>query len=248
MSEPWIILVEPQLGENIGTAARAMANFGLSRLRLVRPREGWPSERAVAAASGADDVLEAAELFEDVEAATADLRFVFATTARAREVAKSVRGPEEAAVILKRLSVGGAATGILFGRERYGLTNEEVALSDEILTVPVDPTHNSLNIAQAVLIAAYEWRRAMTGGALPFAGANDQLPAEKADLVRLFEHLEAALDASGFLRPPEKRPHMVRSLRAMVQRARLSDQEVRTLRGVIASLEQRPTRPQSGTD
>jgi tRNA/rRNA methyltransferase len=242
-SQPAVILVEPQLGENIGTAARAMANFGLSRLRLVRPRDGWPNEKAVAAASGAVDVLTAAELYDDVPAAVADLGFVFATTARSREVAKLVRGPEEAAVALTAREAAGTRTGVLFGRERWGLSNEEIAFADEILTLPVDPEHASLNIAQAVLIVAYEWRLAAIGGARPFSGANEADPATKADLLGLFEHLEAALEEAGFFRPPEKKPHMVQSLRAMFQRAGLSDQEVRTLRGVVAAFERRPTRP-----
>jgi tRNA/rRNA methyltransferase len=242
-SQPAVILVEPQLGENIGTAARAMANFGLSRLRLVRPRDGWPSDRAIAAASGAEEVLAAAELYDDVPAAVADLGFVLATTARSREIAKRVRGPEEAAIDLVRRGAAGARTGVLFGRERWGLSNEEIAVADEILTLPVDPDHASLNIAQAVLIVAYECRLAAIGTGLPFAGANDSPPAAKGDLVGLFGHLEAALEEAGFFRPPEKKAHMVQSLRAMLQRAGLSEQEVRTLRGVIAALERRPTRP-----
>jgi tRNA/rRNA methyltransferase len=242
-ADPVVILVEPQLGENIGTAARAMANFGLTRLRLVRPRDVWPNGRAIAAASGAADVLEATELFDNVEAAVADLGFVFATTARAREMAKLVRGPEEAGAMLKQRRDEGVRTGILFGRERFGLNNDEVGLADEIVTLPVDPAHASLNIAQAVLIVAYEWRRAGAGPALTFAGGIKADPAAKAELVGLFEHLEAALDETRFFRPPEKKPHMVQALRALLQRAGLSEQEVRTLRGVVAALEQRPTRP-----
>ena len=241
--EPVIILVEPQLGENIGTAARAMANFGLTRMRLVSPRDGWPSVRAVSAASGAEDVVAAAMLFDDVASAVADLGFVFATTARSRELAKRVRGPEEAAGALSQHASRGVQTGILFGREKFGLSNDEMALADEILTLPVDPAHSSLNIAQAVLIAAYEWRLASQGDTLPFAGANDIELASKGDLHRMFEHLEGALDRAGFFRPAEKRPHMVQSLRAMLQRAGLSDQEVRTLRGVVAAFEQKPTPP-----
>ena len=245
-TQPAVILVEPQLGENIGTAARAMANFGLTRLRLVSPRDGWPNEKAVAASSGAEDVVASAELFDDVPAAVADLGFVFATTARPREIAKRVRGPKEAATELSAHARQGAGTGILFGRERWGLTNDEMALADEIVTLPVDPEHASLNIAQAVLIIAYEWRLAALGDALPFAGANAMEPAPKADLMRLFEHLEAALDRAGFFRPPEKRAHMVQSLRAMLQRAGLSEQEVRTLRGVVAAFEREP-RPPGGS-
>ena len=241
---PAIILVEPQLGENIGTAARAMANFGLSDLRVVNPREGWPSERALAAASGAPPVGKV-RVFATVAEAIADLRFVYATTARAREIAKPVVGPRRAAERATTLVTGGRPVGVLFGRERIGLTNEEVSLADEILTLPVDPSFSSLNVAQAVLIVAYEWRRALhtnESEALPFARSADP-PSTKDELVRLFLHLESALDATGYFRPPEKRAHMVETLRNLLQRAGLSEQEVRTLRGAVAALERRPTRP-----
>lgn len=244
-SGPAIVLVEPQLGENVGTAARAMANFGLGDLRLVSPREGWPNEKARAAASGADHVIDGVRVFETVEAAIADLGFVYATTARERDLAKDVVDPRRAAARLA-MAGGGARAGILFGRERSGLTNDEVALADEILTLPVDPGFASLNIAQAVLIVAYEWRLAALGeenAGLPFTGPGADAQAPKQALIHLFEHLEGALDAVCFFRPPEKRPHMVRALRTMLQRARLSEQEVRTLRGVLAALEQRPSRP-----
>lgn len=238
-----MVLVEPQLGENIGAAARAMANFGLSRMRLVNPREDWPNERAVAAASGADHVLSGAELFKSVEDAVADLQFVLATTARPRDLAKRVRGPEDAASALRRSAEAGVATGVLFGRERWGLENHEIALADDIVTLPVDPAHASLNVAQAVLIIAYEWRVAEIGADLPFEGANQLAPAPKEDLLRLFDHLEGALDDAGFFRPAEKKSHMVQSLRTMLQRAALSEQEVRTLRGVVAAFERKPRRP-----
>ncbi|WP_349357501.1 RNA methyltransferase [Stappia sp.] len=241
---PVVILCEPQLGENIGTAARAMANFGLRDLRIVNPRDGWPSEKARAAASRADHVIEAVQVFDSVEAAIADLEFVFATTARSREVPKPVRGPDEAARTAIRLGAQGARTGYLFGRERWGLNNDEVALADEIVTLPVDPDFASLNIAQAVLVCAYEWRLKAVDGALPFRlDEETNPPAKKDDLQRLFEHLEGALDAVTFFRPPEKRPSMVRNLRNILQKATLTDQEVKTLRGVIAALERRPTRP-----
>jgi tRNA/rRNA methyltransferase len=243
---PAIVLVEPQLGENVGTAARAMANFGLGDLRLVNPREGWPSQRARAASSGADHVIDAARVYASVEAAIADLGFIYATTARERDLAKDVVGPHQAAARIVGLD-GEMQAGILFGRERSGLTNDQLALADEILTLPVDPAFSSLNIAQAVLIVAYEWRLAVLGddddAGLPFAGPDAEIQASKEALIRLFEHLESALDGVGFFRPPEKRPHMVRALRTLLQRARLSDQEVRTLRGVVAALEERPTRP-----
>uniref|UniRef100_UPI003BACD189 RNA methyltransferase n=1 Tax=Stappia sp. TaxID=1870903 RepID=UPI003BACD189 len=248
LTAPCVILCEPQLGENIGTAARAMANFGLSDLRLVNPRDGWPSEKARAAASRADHVIDGVQVFDSVEAAIADLSFVFATTARSREVAKPVRGPDEAAATTTRLGAEGAKVGYLFGRERWGLNNDEVALADEIVTLPVDPDFASLNIAQAVLVCSYEWRVKANGGALPFRLDEEaNPPASKDDLQRLFDHFEGALDAVNFFRPPEKRPSMVRNLRNILQKAALTDQEVKTLRGVIAALEGRKTRPHSGS-
>lgn len=244
MRPPAVILCEPQLGENIGTAARAMANFGLLDLRIVKPRDGWPSEKARAAASRADHVIDKVQVFDSVEAAIADLHFVFATTARPREVPKPVRGPNEAAETICRFGREGLATGILFGRERWGLNNEEVALADEIVTLPVDPEFASLNIAQAVLVCAYEWRVKASAGALPFRLDEEaNPPASKEDIYRLFEHLENALDAVNFFRPPEKRPSMVLNLRNIFQKATLTQQEVRSLRGVIAAFERRPTRP-----
>jgi tRNA/rRNA methyltransferase len=247
---PAVILVAPQLGENIGTAARAMANFGLSDLRLVNPREGWPNRKAHAAASGADGVIEKIRTFSSVGESVADLGFVYATTARAREVAKPVVGPREAAARLHRLAAAGTPAGIMFGPERAGLTNEDLSYADEILTFPVDPHFPSLNLAQAVLLVAYEWRLAGFAEerqALPLADMRP-VPAPRVELIRLFEHLESALDQAGFFRPPEKRRHMVEALRSMLHRAGLSEQEVRTLRGVVAALEDRPTRPRAAAD
>ena len=243
MTEPAIILVQPQLSENIGTAARAMANFGLGDLRLVNPREGWPSDKARSAASGADQVIDGARVYATLAEAIGDLSFVYATTARSREVAKAVVGPHEAAAATRARISAGNAVGILFGRERTGLDNEEVSLADEILTLPVNPAFSSLNIAQAVLVVAYEWRLSgMAGAALPFA-ADLAAQAPREQLIGMFEHLEAALDDAGFFRPSEKRPHITLAIRAMLQRAGLTEQEVRTLRGMIAALEGRPTRP-----
>jgi len=244
MAGPAIIMVEPQLGENIGTAARAMANFGLLDLRIVNPREGWPNEKAVSASSGSP-AIEHVRVFDTTAAAIADLGFVYATTARQREVAKPVAGPREAVARMRALAGEGRASGILFGRERTGLTNEEVSLADAILTLPVDPGFSSLNVAQAVLVMAYEWRLSgfvKEGEALPFA-APEEPQAPKEALVHLFEHLEAALEAVNFFRPAEKKPHVIASLRNILQRAGLSEPEVRSLRGVIAALERRPTRP-----
>jgi len=246
---PSIILVAPQLGENIGTAARAMANFGLVDLRLVNPRDGWPNDKARAAASRADQVIDGVGIFASVADAVDDLSFVYATTARAREVAKPVAGPQEAGRRLRVLANTGVRTGVLFGPERTGLNNEDVSLADEILTFPVDPAFSSINVAQSVLLVAYEWRLAglAAGEAGPPFGV-ERHPAPKEDLFRLFEHLESALDAAGFFRPPEKKPHMVEALRTLLHRAALSAQEVRTLRGVVAALEKRPTRPHAVGD
>src|SRR3984893_18687884 len=166
---PTVILVEPQLGENIGTAARAMSNFGLSELRLVHPRDGWPNPRARAAASGADRILEAAKLFTTLEAAIGDCTLVLATTARAHDQAKPVIAPDAAAVLMAPRLAAGERVAVLFGRERYGLENDEVGLADQIITLPVNPAFASLNLAQAVLIIAYEWFKLAAGNARPFA-------------------------------------------------------------------------------
>lgn len=240
---PVIVLVETQMGENIGAAARAMANFGLSELRLVKPRDGWPSDVARANASRADHVIDGAVVFETFEAAIADLTCVLATTARSRDMYKPVLDPVAAVADARAAIANGGKAGLVFGRERWGLTNDEVALSNAIVTLPVDPTFASLNVAQAVLVLAYEWRRAVTAGELPFqAPENPPAPAE--DLGHLFAHLEGALDNASYFRPAEKREHMVRNLRTMITRGAWSEQEVRTFRGVIAALERRHERKQ----
>jgi tRNA/rRNA methyltransferase len=234
---PAIVLVEPQLGENIGTAARAMANFGLTDLRLVKPRDGWPNEKARKAASGADFVIDSARVFASLAEAISDLNYVMATTARPRDLAKPVATAEEAARTMVTRIAAGQKVGILFGRERWGLENDEVSLADELMTFPANPDFASFNLAQAVLLVGYEWFKAAGRADVDTEGfIRTQEPASRGDLLALFEHLERALDEAGFLHPPEKRPAMVRNLRAMLHRARLSDQEVRSLRGVIKAL------------
>lgn len=235
---PAVILVEPQMGENIGMVARAMANFGLSDLRIVRPRDGWPNERATAAASRATHVVEAARVFDDLRAALADLSYVLATTARERDGFKPVRGPVDAAGELRRFAGQGVATGIMFGRERFGLDNEEISLADEIVTFPVDSAYASLNVAQAVLLMAYEWRTADQDGAaqLPFAGP-DATPAPKEEVHGLLAQVEAALDTRGYFRPAAKKAKMVDKLRAVLTRPAFTDGEIKVLRGVISSLD-----------
>lgn len=245
---PAIILCEPQLGENIGTAARAMANFGLWDLRLVNPRDGWPNEKAVNAASRADHVIGRTRVFETVEAAIADLSLVLATTARRRDLQKPVFGPEEGARKVIAHIAAGAGAGILFGRERWGLYNEEVAVSDAIVTLPVEAAFASLNIAQAVLIIAYEWRRQSDlGAALPFTDAMADV-APREELFGLFGHLEEALDRAGFFTAPDKRPTVLNNLRAMLSRGNFSSQEIRTLRGVISSIDRKHERPKVNRD
>lgn len=240
---PSVVLVEPQLGENIGTACRAMANFGLADLRLVAPRDGWPNERAIAAASRADHVLNAVRVFDTFEGALSDFNFVLATTARARDFAKPVLGPEEAVAEILARTARGEKIGILFGRERVGLHNEEIAVADAILTYPIDPRFASLNIAQAVLLIAYEWRRQASRSAIPFGAVESGPPATKEALTGLFEHLEQALEEADYFKSDSFRPVMVRTLRNMFTKATLSHQDVQILRGVIAALEGRPTRP-----
>ncbi|MHA6690218.1 RNA methyltransferase [Devosia sp. A449] len=240
---PAVILCEPQLGENIGTAARAMANFGLWDLRLVRPRDGWPNERAVAAASRADHVIDRVRVFDTLDEAIADLTLVLATTARSRDLQKPVIGPDEAAEQMAAQIGAGKGVGLLFGREKWGLLNEEVALADSIVTLPVEPAFASLNIAQAVLLMAYEWRRhSELGTQLPFDHAMAAV-APREELVGLFGHLETTLDGSGFFTSQDKRPTVVNNLRTMLERGKFTSQEIRTLRGVISSIDRRHQRP-----
>jgi tRNA/rRNA methyltransferase len=235
---PVIVLVEPQLGENIGMVARAMANFGLDEMRLVSPRDGWPSDKARAAASKADHVIDRAEVFSDLETAVGDLSFVFATTARERDGFKQVRGPVEAARTLRQRVVAGQRVGILFGRERFGLYNEEIARADEIVTFPVNPAFASLNIAQAVLLMSYEWMKSGLESETWTAFAGPEIvPAERKHLTSFLGHLEDALDARGYFRPAAKKPKMVDNLRAVLTRPGFSEAEIKVLRGVLASLD-----------
>ncbi len=248
---PSIILAEPQLGENVGTAIRAMANFGLSDLRLVNPRQGWPNAKAQSAASGAHAVIAAVRVFTTLEEALGDLNYVFALTARSRDMVKPLAGPGQAAAICAQRMSRGERVGFVFGQERCGLTNDQVALCDAVLTLPANPDFSSLNLAQAVLLVGYEWfapgARAVetdrTPGVALRVPLGDTAPATKAELAGFFAHLEGALDASGFLKPVEKRPAMVRSIRNMFQRTSLTGQDVRTLRGIVSSLVRQHQRP-----
>jgi len=243
---PAIILVEPQLGENIGMAARAMGNFALSRLRIVNPRDGWPNISAQRAAAGADHILERAELFETVEAAVADLDLLFATTARAHDQAKPVVAPDAAAREISAHLSGGGRAGILFGRERWGLTNEEVARANRIITFPVNPGFASLNLAQAVLLMGYEWFRLSTEGALPFAMPERSERASQHQMEAFFENLVRELDRVEFLRPAEKRDTMLVNLRNIFLRMEPTKQDMHTLHGVIMAIAEGRKGPAKG--
>src|SRR5436190_2763516 len=233
---PIIILVEPQLGENIGAAARVMANFGLRRLRLVKPRDGWPNIHAHRAASGADRVLDEAELYDTLDAAIADCTLVLATTARAHDQAKPVISPQAAATLLAPRVAAGESVAVMFGRERYGLENDEVALADRIVTFPVNPAFASLNLAQAVAVIAYEWFKLACGGTLPFAMPQKSSPAGKEQVQAFFAHLERQLDAIEYFRPLEKRATMLVNLRNIFARMQPTQKDIQSLHGIVVAL------------
>jgi tRNA/rRNA methyltransferase len=233
---PVVVLVETQLGENIGAAARAMANFGLSRLRLVAPRPRWPNDKAQMMAAGADRILDAAVLFDTLESAIADCSFVVAATARAHDQAKPVVGAPEAAALMVPRVVSGETVAVVFGRERNGLENHEIALADRILTLPVNPAFASLNLAQAVVIVAYEWFKLAGGGHLPFGMPEKSAPAPKQQLHAFFASLERELEKVEFFRPPDKRATMQINLRNIFTRMQPTSQDIQTLHGVIMAI------------
>jgi len=234
---PVVVLVNPQLGENIGAACRSMLNFGLTELRLVAPRDGWPNPAAEPMAAGAITVLQNAKVFETTGEAIADLKFVLAATARRRELEIPVIGTGEVGSALRAFAKEGTATGILFGPEKAGLTNADTVLADAILTYPVNPAFQSLNLAQAVNIFSYIWASAEDGGTPPELFQKEiSGVADRDDLVRMFKHLEDELEDSGFFYPPEKRALMAQNIRAPYTRAKLTAQEVQTMRGIIKAL------------
>ena len=236
LPSPVIVLVEPQLGENIGMTARAMGNFGLTELRLVKPRDGWPNSQAERAAAGADHIIGAVRLFDTVEAAIADCSMVFATTARAHYQAKPVLSPDVAARAMRDEIAAAGRAAILFGRERYGLENHEIALADRIVTFPVNPAFASLNLAQAVLLMGYEWFRHAAGGVLPFATNLRSERAGQEQMQAFFDGLVRELDRVEFLRPAEKRETMLVNLRNIFTRMEPTKQDLQTLNGIVAAL------------
>src|SRR4051794_27742533 len=246
LAGPIVILVEPQLGENIGMAARAMGNFGLTRLRIVKPRDGWPNSSAQRAAAGADHILDKVELFDSVEAAVAGCTLVLATTARAHDQAKPVIGPQEAAQQIVREIASEGRVGLLFGRERAGLLNEEVALADRIVTFPVNPAFASLNLAQAVLLMGYEWFKLATADALPFAMPQRSERASQHQMQAFFDNLVRELDKVEFLRPAEKRDTMLVNLRNIFARMEPTKQDMHTLHGVVMAIAEGRKGPAKG--
>jgi tRNA/rRNA methyltransferase len=236
--KPTIILIKPQLAENIGTAARAMHNCGLEDLRLVAPKHGWPNDGAIKPAAGGACVVEKARVFATTAEAIADLNKVYATTARTRDQIKYVYTPKGAAADFVAEIASGNKIGVLFGPERTGLDNEDLVLSNASINVPLNPEYTSLNLAQAVLLIGYEWFQANSQMPMPMQDfrSGDTDVATKGEMQDLFAHLEQELDNKGFLRVKHKRPVMVRNIRNMFSRMPLTSQEVRTLRGIIASL------------
>ena len=238
MSGPAIILIDPQLGENIGMVARAMLNCGLTDLRIVRPRDGWPNDKAVSSASGADSVLRNACLYHDTNDAIKNLRLLYAATTRRRDMTKELVTPEQA--VKEIVSRETHECGVLFGCEAKGLSNDDVALANKILFIQLNPDFSSLNLSQAVLLFAYEYFKIIHSTGSNNLSMQTTPAANKNELLGLYMQLEEALDNSGFFHIREKRPKMVRNLRNLIQRATPTDQEVRTLRGVIKSLESGP--------
>ena len=246
---PAVLLMEPQLADNIGMVARAMANTGLDELRLIAPRDGWPNEKARIAASGANYVVDDAVPHDALADGIADLQWVAATTARQRDLRKPVLTPEQAVAEMRRRIVAGQRCGILFGRERNGLETDEVAVCDAIVMIPVNPRFASLNLAQAVLLIGYEWMRQHDRASLgrvttyeapiaPGLNVGSSRPASKEELLGLYEHLELELERLGYFNPAAKRQTMVRNIRSMLARMEATEQEVRTLRGIVATLAQ----------
>jgi tRNA/rRNA methyltransferase len=235
---PVVILVEPQLGENIGAAARAMANFGLAKLRLVKPKCGWPSRGAQIMASGADRILDAVVLFDTLEDAIADCTFVFAMTARAHDQAKPVIGADEAARQAAPRVAAGETVAFVFGRERNGLEMVEIGLADAIVTLPVNAAFASLNLAQAVVVFSYEWFKLVSAGALPFAATDKSKPAVKAQIVAFFKDLERELEKIEYFRPAEKRETMIVNMRNIFNRTQPTTQDIQTLHGIVMALAQ----------
>lgn len=245
---PAFVLVRPQMGENIGASARAMWNFGLDRMRVVAPRDGWPNERAVALASGAGRLLDDAGLHDDVPAALSDCTYVFATTARPRGMTTPIVTPERAMQQARQITEAGGKVGVLFGPERAGLENEDIARANAIISVPVNPNFPSLNLAQCVLLVAYEWRRATQEVApevMEMAGTDF---ATVEEITALGDHIEARMDEAGFFFPATKADHMRRNLRQIWSRLPMTRSDVQTIHGMFRQLVRWAEKKRTGAD
>jgi tRNA/rRNA methyltransferase len=247
MPAPIIILVHPQLVENIGMTARAMANCALSELRLVSPRDPWPlgpvhKQRMMAASSGADDILDNARAFETVEEAIKDLNYVYATTSRSHDMVNKIMTPRAAIPDMQRRIAEGQKVGVMFGPERMGLINDYIVLANAKITIPLNPEFMSLNLAQTVLLVGYEWYQAQDQTLPAQTHIGNSRPATREEYLNFYKRLELALNDAGFFTTEEMRPTMTRSLQNALQRAELTEQEIRTFHGVIKALITGPKR------
>lgn len=233
---PAIILVVPQLGENIGKAVRAMYNFGLTDLRLVAPRDGWPNEAAVAPAAGADIVLKKTRVYATTSEAIADLKYVYATTARPRDMIKEVVTPKECCMRMQGAVNEGENVGLLFGPEKAGLKNDDIALSTAIVSVPLNPSFASINLATAVGLMSYEWFQTGTDIPKSYTPTLETKPATSGELQKLFDHIEGELEEAGYFRSDQRRSLMRRNLRNIFTRSEMTHEEVSTVRGVVKAL------------
>ncbi len=233
---PVFVMVRTQLASNIGASARAMMNFGIQELRLVSPREDWLSSEARSMAAGADKILEEAKVFNDLSSAVSDLQYVYATSARRRDMVYEISNAEEGAIKLTQQILAGVKCGVLFGPERTGLLNDELMFADSVIEVPLNPEHSSLNVSQAVLLIGYEYFKHNNQNRSKEINILNSRVAEKKDLIIFFNHLESELDKAGYFSIPEKRPKMLRNLKNIFIRSHLSQQEINTLHGVINDL------------
>ncbi|MEM6780296.1 MAG: RNA methyltransferase [Pseudomonadota bacterium] len=231
MTKPSIILVEPQLGENIGASARAMLNFGLDELAIVKPRDGWPNARADAMSSGALDKMPPVQVFENTATAIKNCHYIYATTARPRDMVKPVFTAAEAAADMRKREAQGQKIGILFGGERTGLHNDDVARAHAIITIPTNPDFSSLNLGQGVIMVAYEYFQSGYDGEM-----EAQAPAPQGEFDEFVARLETELDELGFFRSPDMKPNTLRNIRSMLLRTELTSQEIKTWHGIVSAL------------
>ncbi len=235
---PVVILIRPQMGENIGAVARAMSNFGLNELRIVAPRDGWPNPKAVEMSAGAESIITDAKLYNDFAASMADINIAYATTARPRDMNKRVIEPAQA---MQEISTKYKAQNValVFGPERAGIENEEITLCDSIITIPTGEKNRSLNLAQSSVIIGYEWLKASAESGERSMEDNQQIPAAKSDIFGLFDQLESYLDKAEYFRVEQKKPIMWQNLKNMLLRGAWNEQEIRTFRGMLRSLWER---------